>query len=70
VTAFLALPLVLPHLQAAIGSPFEGLEGTSGFAGQVQRRYAEYVDHLEGVVPRVAVENLLAALVPHVVQPS
>jgi hypothetical protein len=70
VTAFLALPLVLPHLQDAIGSPFAGLEGTSGFAGQLQRRWTEYLDHLEGVVPRVAVENLLAALVPHVVQPS
>jgi hypothetical protein len=70
VTAFLALPLVLPYLQSAIGSPFAGLQGTSGFAGAVQRRWTEYLDHLEGVVPRVAVENLLAALVPHVVQPS
>ncbi len=37
-------------------------------SGTVSRRWVEYLDHLEELVPRRTVDNLLAALVPRIVQ--
>jgi hypothetical protein len=86
ILAFLALPLLLPWLGEVTGTPLgeptmghaassggagrgQGL-GSTAFEVQAQRRWAEYTDHLEELVPRSAVENLLATLVPAIVQTS
>lgn len=37
-------------------------------SGTVSRRWTEYLDHLEELVPKRTVDNLLAALVPRIVQ--
>jgi len=67
--AFLALPLLLPWLQSELGTPVP--EGGSGaFEAALVRRWTEYVDRLEELVPRAVVENLLSTLVPRIVQPS
>ncbi|MEM9463462.1 MAG: hypothetical protein AAGF11_55490 [Myxococcota bacterium] len=77
VTAFLALPLLLPHLREVTGTPLGGLEPQSAGTGRVgrhtvdasiARRWTEYLDHLQELVPRSAVDNLLASLVPNIVQ--
>lgn len=79
VTAFLALPLLLPHLGEVTGTPLGGLDtqpATGGRAGRhtvdapIARRWTEYLDHLQELVPRSAVDNLLASLVPNIVQTS
>jgi len=88
--AFLALPLILPMIAGATGTPLPGLEGAgmgraaggvrtgpspagaaspgASGSGTVARRWAEYLDHLGELVPRRTVDNLLAALVPRIVQ--
>ena len=63
VQTFLALPLLLPWLEPALGTPFAGLG-----EGAVRRRWEEYIEHLRGMVPRSVVENLVASLVPRVVE--
>ncbi|MBC8071509.1 MAG: hypothetical protein IAG13_24490, partial [Deltaproteobacteria bacterium] len=68
ILAFLALPLLLPWLQESLGSPLPTI-AASAFETPILRRWTEYVDHLEELVPRSAVENLLATLVPRIVQP-
>ncbi|MBL4686656.1 MAG: hypothetical protein JKY37_18815 [Nannocystaceae bacterium] len=64
------------------GMPADGLNpestptGRRGFAasrtalssGTVSRRWVEYLDHLEELVPRQTVDTLVAALVPRIVQ--
>jgi hypothetical protein len=69
ILAFLALPLLLPWLQETLGAPLPTI-AASAFETPILRRWTEYVDHLEELVPRTAVENLLATLVPRIVQPS
>ena len=75
VTTFLALPLLLPELQTTMGAPLGGLESTEGGrAGRdhvdapLVRRWTEYLDHLQELVPRSAVDKLLASLTPRIVQ--
>jgi hypothetical protein len=63
VQTFLALPLLLRWLEPTLGSPFDPLRG-----GDLARRWEEYVEHLRGMVPRGVVENLVAMLVPRIVQ--
>jgi hypothetical protein len=69
ILAFLALPLLLPWLQDTLGAPLPTIAATA-FETPILRRWTEYVDHLEELVPRASVENLLATLVPRIVQPS
>jgi len=75
VTAFLALPLLLPWLGDTTGTPLGGLPDPVGERGgrdqgyaSIARRWTEYLDHLQELVPRSAVDNLLASLVPRIVQ--
>jgi len=76
ILAFLALPLLLPTLRGALGSPLAGLDvrkagvGLERFEAGADRLWTEYLDHLGELVPRAAVENLLAGLVPAIVKPS
>lgn len=78
VTAFLALPLVLPWLADVTGTPLGGMADPGDERGgardqghaSIARRWTEYLDHLQELVPRSAVDNLLASLVPRIVQPS
>jgi hypothetical protein len=63
VQSFLALPLLLPWLEPWTGSPLSGSQEAS-----VRRRWDEYVEHLRGMVPRTVVENLVATLVPRIVE--
>ena len=63
VQTFLALPLLLPALEATLGRPFDGVPDES-FA----RRWDEYREHLAGLVPRPVVEALLATLVRRIVE--
>ena len=70
VQMFLALPLLLPALGPVLGSPLGGGATGLGFDAQVERRWMEYIDHLGELIPRSVVENLLATLVPRVVQVS
>jgi hypothetical protein len=79
VQAFLAMPLLLPLLQSVLGSPLGGsrdggdeqdARAASRLEGQIARRWGEYLDHLDELVARSVLENLLAAVVPRVVQPS
>lgn len=76
VQAFLALPLLLPWLSSTVGAPLGGAgperdaRSASRLEGQIARRWGEYVDHLDELVPRPVLENLLAAVVPRIVQPS
>jgi hypothetical protein len=76
VTAFLALPLLLPYIGDATGTPLGDLAvepgaqrpGPAHAHAPIARRFAEYLDHLQELVPRSAVDNLLASLVPRIVQ--
>lgn len=78
VTAFLALPLVLPFIEPSTGSPLGDLcepadatrVGRDHGQAPIARRWTEYLDHLQELVPRSAVDNLLASLVPRIVQTS
>ncbi len=70
VQMFLALPLLLPRLKAALGEPLPGLDTALGFDGQVARRWTEYLDHLGELIPQPIVENLVATLVPRIVKAS
>ncbi len=76
VLAFLALPLLLPTLASRLGSPLSGIDvrgaslGLESFEAGANRLWTEYLDHLGDVVPRAAVENLLAGLVPAIVKPA
>lgn len=75
VTAFLALPLLLPWIGETTGTPLSGLTDTDAprpgrhhVDAPIARRWTEYLDHLQELVPRSAVDNLLASLVPRIVQ--
>jgi hypothetical protein len=74
ILSFLALPLLLPSLGEVTGTPLAGLRapggsvGTESFEAGAHRRWNEYVDHLAELVPRAAMENLLAGLVSAIVQ--
>jgi hypothetical protein len=68
VQAFLALPLLLPRLEPIMGSPLAGIGSDTAMEAQMTRRWAEYVDHLEELLPRSLVENLVALLVPRIVK--
>lgn len=77
ILSFLALPLLLPRLAEVIGTPTAGLErprggvsSAEGLETQAQRLWTEYLDHLQELVPRSTVENLLATLVPPIVPTS
>jgi hypothetical protein len=65
---FLALPLVLPKLAATLGEPMSADARALGFDHHVARRWTEYLDHLGELIPQSVVENLVAALVPRIVQ--
>ncbi len=67
---FLALPLLLPWLGDRMGTPLGGLGASGPFEAQTARRWTEYVDHLEELVPRSVVENLLSTLVPAITRPD
>lgn len=80
ILSFLALPLLLPSLFEVTGTPLSGLLGSGGsqrgsgsvgiesFEAGAHRRWNEYVDHLGELVPRAALENLLAGVVSAIVQ--
>lgn len=68
VLAFVALPLLLPHLGSELGEPVGPL-GNDATMAPVARRWTEYCDHLAELVPRSVIENLLATLVARIVQP-
>jgi len=76
ILAFLALPLLLPTLGPILGSPLSGLQtrgtglGLERFEAKADRLWTEYLDHLGELVPKAAVENLLAGLVPAIVKPA
>jgi len=78
VIKFLALPLLLTAVGDTIGSPLGGLSipsrgsgnRTESFELQAHRRWSEHIDHLRELLPRSAVENLLARLVPAIVPTS
>ncbi len=76
ILGFLALPLLLPSLGAVTGTPLSqlavppGSVGAEGFEAGSHRRWNEYLEHLGELVPRAAVENLLAGLVPAIVKPQ
>jgi hypothetical protein len=69
VLAFLALPLLLPHLSSELGEPVPAV-AEDATSAPVVRRWTEYVDHLAELVPRSVVENLLATLVGRIVKPA
>ena len=80
ILSFLALPLLLPSLGDVTGTPLSGLGGygssqrgsgsvgVESFEAGAHRRWNEYVDHLAELVPRAALENLLAGVVSAIVQ--
>ncbi|MFO0634958.1 MAG: hypothetical protein U0168_19110 [Nannocystaceae bacterium] len=68
ILSFLALPLLLPTLAPVMGLPMS-MSTDTGPTAAVARRWTEYVDHLEELVPRSVVENLLSTLVPRIVKP-
>ena len=76
ILAFLALPLLLPSLGGVMGTPLSGLTvrgasmGSESFEAGSHRRWNEYLEHLGELVPKAAVENLLAGLVPAIVKPQ
>ncbi|MGH1348518.1 MAG: hypothetical protein ACRBN8_43630 [Nannocystales bacterium] len=76
VLAFLALPLLLPALRSRLGSPLSGTAvrgaglGLESFEAGANRLWTEYLDHVAELVPKAAVENLLAGLVPAIVKPA
>lgn len=77
ILSFLALPLLLSRLAGVMGAPLGGLQPTGSATGgadsletQALRVWTEYVDHLQELVPKSAVENLLATLVPAIVSAS
>lgn len=68
---FLALPLLLPQLAPVLGSPIgEAGADLSPGSAKAERRFIEYLDHLGELVPRSSTENLVATVVPHIVQTS
>ncbi|MBK8720500.1 MAG: hypothetical protein IPN32_38195 [Deltaproteobacteria bacterium] len=69
ILAFLALPLLLPAVAEVTGLPMS-MSTDTGPTAAIARRWTEYVDHLEELVPRSVVENLLSTLVPRIVKPS
>lgn len=69
ILSFLALPLLLPWLCEVTGSPLGDLPQTAHLEVQAHRRWTEYIDHLQELVPRSVVENLLSTVVPRVVKP-
>jgi hypothetical protein len=66
--SFLTLPLLLPALEGALGSPLAGLRDTSEFDVRLLRRWEGYVDHLQELVPREIVDTLMATLVPRITE--
>ena len=70
ILSFLGLPLLLPWLSEVMGTPLGDLSRTAHFESQAQRRWTEYVDHLQELVPRSVVENLLSTVVPSIVKPA
>jgi hypothetical protein len=76
IMSFLALPLLLPYVGDKMGTPLGGMDRpsrsggnpTEGFETQAHRLWTEYLDHLQELVPKSAVENLLATLVPAIVR--
>ncbi|TPV92584.1 MAG: hypothetical protein B7733_24985 [Myxococcales bacterium FL481] len=66
ILTFLALPLLLPTLEPALGHPFAGLAGRA--QQTLRRHWDEYCEHLVGIVPRSVRENLLVTLVPRIVE--
>jgi hypothetical protein len=66
--SFLALPLALPALEGVLGSPLAGLRAESQFDARLMRRWQEYVDHLQELVPREIVDTLMATLVPRITE--
>ncbi len=74
ILAFLALPLLLPTLGPILGAPLSGTSnrttglGLPSFEAGASRVWTEYLDHLAELVPAVAIENLLAGLVPAIVK--
>jgi hypothetical protein len=78
IMSFLALPLLLPYVGEVTGTPLGALvvPGRSsgnpgeGVEAQAHRLWTEYLDHLQELVPRSALENLLATLVPAIVRTS
>jgi hypothetical protein len=68
ILSFLGLPLLLPWLSEVTGSPLGDLSRSAHFETQAQRRWTEYVDHLQELVPRSIVENLLSTVVPSIVK--
>ncbi len=65
VQTFLAAPLLLYRLEGTLGRPLElDVLGDEALA----RRWEEHLAHLSGLVPRPIVENLVATLVPRVVE--
>ncbi len=68
VRLFLGLPLLGPLLEGYIGAPMTPPERSTGFDGQLARRWTEYTDHLADVLPRDVVENLRETLVPRILK--
>lgn len=78
VTAFVALPLLLPWLRDAMGEPLSALAddesalaapaGRDPADAPIRRRWSQYLDHLRELVPRSTTDKLLATLVPRIVQ--
>jgi len=66
--SFLALPLLMPALEEVLGSPLAGLRASSQFDARLMRRWQEYVDHLQELVPREIVDTLMATLVPRITE--
>ncbi len=65
---FLGLPLIARELEDFLGAPMVPPERSTGFDGQVARRWTEYSDHLADVLPRDVVENLRETLVPRILK--
>ena len=75
---FLALPLVLDELESVLGSPIARGPQTARHQGpgqpwerlhtHVECRWLEHLERLREFVPRDAVENLLATVVPRIVK--
>lgn len=70
ILSFLGLPLLLPWICEVTGSPLGDLSRTAHFEAQAHRRWTEYVDHLQELVPRSVIENLLSTVVPRIVKPA
>jgi hypothetical protein len=68
ILAFLALPLLLPSLGRVLGTPVADLTDRHPFETGAQRRWSEYIDHLQELVPKSIIENLLTTLLPLIVK--